>query len=88
MASASVRAPTVACRIVLVSMSLGLNSAIRLSDARLQSPDDVGDRLALGSCGEGECHAVFEHGLGQFEHVVDGWSEAAIKKGACADGEH
>ena len=48
----------------------------------------LGMVFALGACGEVQGHAVFEHGLGQFEYVVDRRGEAAVEKRTRAHRQH
>src|SRR5262245_32127642 len=55
-----------------------LSAATGLSDLRLEPPDHRGNRLAVGARGEGQRHAVLEHGLGEFDHVVDRRGVAAV----------
>src|SRR3974390_2221267 len=74
---ASDRAPVLASRTAPVSISRKPGSAMALSEASRQPPDDTGHRLAFGGGGAGEGHTVLQHGLGEGEDVVDGWGGAA-----------
>src|SRR5690348_7549313 len=87
-ALASERAAPVACPTAAFSISLSFGSAMRLSDARLKPPDDVGNGLAFRAGRKGKRHAVFENWFGEFEHVVHRRREAAVEQRAGAHGEH
>src|SRR5262245_54234786 len=72
MVAASERASPTARVIAPESWGAAKSSAATcLSDPRLEPPDHCRDGLAVGACGEGERHAVLEHGLGELDHVVD-----------------
>src|SRR5580692_1742853 len=62
------------------------SDAISLSDPRPQPPDHRRNGFALGACAEGERHTVFEHRLGEFDHIVDRGCEAAVEQRARAHG--
>src|SRR5215470_20202680 len=65
-----------------------LSAATCLSDPRLEPPDHRRNGLAVGARGEGERHAVLEHGPGELDHVVDRRRVAAVDQRLGAHGEH
>src|SRR5919108_6019921 len=87
--AASERASPAARLTASLSLELRRGSkAIRSPNAHLEPADDGGDRLALGACGEGQCHAVFQYGLGEIDDVVDRWCEPSFEQGAGPHRKH
>src|ERR1700685_1591700 len=64
------------------------SAAIRLSDPSLQSRNHRLDAFAFRARAESQCHAVLEHGLGEFDELVDRRRETAVEEGAGAHREH
>src|SRR5919108_4309899 len=87
--AASERASPAARLTASLSLELRRGSkAIRSPNARLQPADDSRDRLALGACGEGQRHTVFQHGLGEIDDIIDRWRETSFEQGTGADCQH
>src|SRR5690348_3075410 len=86
--SASERAAALAWRTAPVSVSRKPGSAMWLSEARGQPPDHAGHALAFRAGRESERHAMLEHRLGDFEHVVDRRCKPAVEQRTRAHRQH